>query len=96
MTANGDGALAGIRVLDLSRLAPGPYGSMLLADMGADVILVEEAGKPSGRRAGRQRPDVRGDNETEEGRRRTAYNAFGRNKKSISKVIQIMAIPGQF
>ena len=34
-------ALDGIKVLDLSRLAPGPYGSMLLADFGADVTLVE-------------------------------------------------------
>ena len=83
MSSEAAGALEGIRVLDLSRLAPGPYGSMLLGDMGAEVILVEEAGRPSGRRAGRQRPDVRGDNETPEGRRRTAYNAFGRNKRSI-------------
>ena len=83
MSNEAAGALEGIRVLDLSRLAPGPYGSMLLGDMGAEVILVEEAGRPSGRRAGRQRPDVRGDNETPEGRRRTAYNAFGRNKRSI-------------
>ena len=34
-------ALDGIKVLDLSRLAPGPYCSMLLADFGADVLLVE-------------------------------------------------------
>ena len=34
-------ALAGIKVLDLSRLAPGPHCSMLLADFGADVTLVE-------------------------------------------------------
>jgi alpha-methylacyl-CoA racemase len=36
-------ALEGIRVLDFSRLAPGPYGAMLLADMGADVIRVDRA-----------------------------------------------------
>lgn len=37
-----EGALAGLKVLDLSRLLPGPFCSMLLADLGADVIKVED------------------------------------------------------
>lgn len=35
-------AFSGIKVLDLSRLLPGPFCSMLLADFGADVIKVED------------------------------------------------------
>jgi len=37
-----NGALLGIKVLDLSRLLPGPYCSMILADHGARVIAVED------------------------------------------------------
>jgi alpha-methylacyl-CoA racemase len=36
--------LAGVRVLDLSRLLPGGFCSLLLADFGADVVKVEDTG----------------------------------------------------
>ncbi len=37
------GPLAGVRVIDLTRLYPGPYATLLLGDLGADVVKVEDA-----------------------------------------------------
>lgn len=37
--------LEGVRILDLTRLLPGAYCSMLMADLGAEVLKVEEPGK---------------------------------------------------
>ena len=69
-------ALEGIKVLDLSRLAPGPYCGMILGDLGAEVIRVEAMDK---------RARVEGvlglSDELVEMFR--AFNPQGRNKKSI-------------
>jgi len=37
--------LDGIRIIEIAGIGPGPFCGMLLADMGAEVILVERAGK---------------------------------------------------
>ena len=44
------GPLAGIKVVELAGIGPGPFAGMLLADMGAEVISVERASDPKKRR----------------------------------------------
>ena len=72
-------ALDGIKVLDLSRLAPGPHCSMLLADFGADVTLVEAVPGASAKLGG-----ANALRRSEGADRAAAYNALGRGKKSIA------------
>jgi len=68
--------LAGVRVLDLSRMLAGPYGSMLLADMGADVVKVEEPDGGDPMRA--MGPPFLPDGES------AYFLAINRNKKSLA------------
>lgn len=67
-------ALAGIRVLDLSRLLPGAFCTMLLADLGADVIKIEEP--ESGDYMRWTPPLVDGQS--------LLFNAINRNKRSVA------------
>jgi alpha-methylacyl-CoA racemase len=69
------GPLDGIRVLDLCRTVPGAYCSMLLGDMGADVVLVEQPGRAR---------DWRAVPESEDPERARAFNPLGRNKRSVA------------
>jgi alpha-methylacyl-CoA racemase len=66
--------LSGIRVLDLTRLLPGAFCTMLLADMGADVIKVEEPS--SGDYMRWTPPLVNGQS--------ALFNALNRNKRSLT------------
>ena len=63
-------ALEGTRVLDLSRTVPGPYCTMMLADMGAEVIKIEDPSYSMG-----LLPDQE---------KQSAYDFLSRNKKSIA------------
>lgn len=69
-----NGALSGITVIDLTRVLAGPYCSMMLADMGADVIKVEVPGKGDDSRS--HYPQINGES--------AYYMNLNRNKRSMT------------
>jgi formyl-CoA transferase/CoA:oxalate CoA-transferase len=74
--------LGGVRVLDLSRMLAGPYGSMLLADLGAEVIKIEEprGGDPM---RGMGPPFLGPDRES------AYFLSINRNKKSVTLDLEV-------
>lgn len=70
-----DGPLAGVRVLDLTRVVAGPYCSMFLGDLGAEVVKVEQP---------RTGDDTRGWGPPFAGGESAYYLCINRNKKSLT------------
>lgn len=78
-----DGALDGLRVVDFSQIAAGPLCTMLLADMGADVVKVEPPEGDTARRLGP--PFLNGES--------TLFMSLNRNKRGV--VIDLKSDAGQ-
>jgi crotonobetainyl-CoA:carnitine CoA-transferase CaiB-like acyl-CoA transferase len=71
----GRAALDGVRIADFSRVLAGPYATMLLADLGADVIKVERPGTGDDTRAWHPPADHDGTS--------TYFLSVNRNKRSV-------------
>jgi crotonobetainyl-CoA:carnitine CoA-transferase CaiB-like acyl-CoA transferase len=69
-----DQPLAGVRVLDLTRVLAGPFATMILGDMGAEVVKIEEPGKGDDTRS--WPPFVGGET--------TYFMSVNRGKKSLT------------
>ena len=74
-------ALEGIKVLDLCRNAPGMFCTTVLADLGADVLMVE---RPMDEARSAYEKLVAGIDGEEDERRHAAFNVLQRNKRSIA------------
>ncbi|MGH3266757.1 MAG: CoA transferase, partial [Trebonia sp.] len=69
-------SLAGLRILDFSRVLAGPFATMMLADLGAEVTKVERPGSGDDTRSWGPPHDARG--------QATYFQAVNRNKRSIA------------
>ena len=84
-------ALAGIRILDLTRVLAGPLATQILADLGAEVIKVERPGTGDDTRA--WGPPFLKDRDGNETRDSTYFLSCNRGKKSVT--IDIARAEGQ-
>ena len=76
------GALAGIRVLDLSRVLAGPWCTQMLADLGADVVKVERPGLGDDTR--QWGPPFLKDAQGNDTNQASYFTACNRNKRSVT------------
>ena len=76
------GALAGIKVLDLSRVLAGPWCTQMLADLGADVVKVERPGVGDDTR--QWGPPFLKDAEGNDTNQASYFTACNRNKRSVT------------
>ncbi|APW38781.1 CoA transferase [Rhodoferax koreense] len=76
------GALAGLKVLDLSRVLAGPWCTQVLADLGADVVKVERPG--SGDDTRHWGPPFLKDVEGKDTDQATYFTTCNRNKRSVT------------
>jgi formyl-CoA transferase len=82
MTTSNQGALAGIKVLDLSRVLAGPWCTQILADLGADVVKIERP--ESGDDTRHWGPPVLKDADGNDTDQAAYYASCNRNKRSVT------------
>ena len=82
MAAPKEGALAGLKVLDLSRVLAGPWCTQILADLGADVVKIERPGVGDDTRT--WGPPFLKDAEGKDTNQATYFTACNRNKRSVT------------
>ena len=78
------GPLRGLRIVSVEQYGAGPYATMLLADMGAEIIKIED---PTTGDVGRHVPPYLGDRDS------VYFQSLNRNKKSVA--LDIRAVPGR-
>ena len=79
------GPLAGTRVVELAGLGPAPFGAMLLADLGADVVRIDPAGVDA------RRADAPARGAAQRGRGRSRSTSSSRGDREVAR--RLVAAP---